>query len=105
MTPQQILNDAARRLRDEARFDFCECGVVLAQLHGRVREPGGLPGFEHHDPPPPYGRWTYKGRRPPRIFAWGDYPSRDWCRDVLALDPCAYCGGRMAAIDHIHPRA
>ena len=40
-----------------------------------------------------------------RAFIAGARGSTGWWREVLLRDPCVYCGGRTAELDHIMPRS
>lgn len=52
------------------------------------------------------GKCTYHVRpRPERVWSPVSWDEGDYCREVLARDPCSYCGGPVEVIDHIHPSA
>jgi len=72
----------------------------------------GLPGYEDRPWRRPWQNYRWYGNcqahvRPKPFKVWSpvSWEAGDWCREVLARDPCAYCGGPVDVIDHVEPRA
>lgn len=70
-----------------------------------VVEHDGIPGHEGYNLLGLHHRWDWHGRQPTKVWSPAAWEDGRWCRDVLALDPCAYCGHEVECIDHIDPSA